>query len=278
MDFLQVVGDRRTIRWFKSWEPVPTEKIQRILEATRLSTCPGNLQPWRAVVVVRDELDEATREELLAIDNWQGGHTQAPVWIYWYADPGVCRPENFAARTVELVEVGALPRAYGWNADTIKSAIEEAVETPEGMASIQELIHGLPEEISTIVAMQETVGAVGLSVLAAVNEGLGTALNMVARPTKQDRAKEILGVPARCAPVWCQLVGYPAESPKAGGQRPRDPFGELFFKGKWGTPFPRDEKVTDALRNQGLIQDSAPLPSRFEELKSLSRMYGYPEA
>src|SRR2546427_7676752 len=65
MDFLQVVGDRRTIRWFKTWEQVPTEKIQRILEAVRLSTCPGNLQPWRAVVVVRDELDEAIREELL---------------------------------------------------------------------------------------------------------------------------------------------------------------------------------------------------------------------
>jgi len=277
MDFLQVVGDRRTIRWFKTWEQVPTEKIQRILEAVRLSTCPGNLQPWRAVVVVRDELDEATREELLAVDNWQGGHTQAPVWIYWYADPGVCRPENFAARTVDLVEVGALPRAYGWNADTIKAAIEEAVETPEGMASIQELIHGLPEEISVVVAMQETVGALGLSVLAAVNEGLGTALNMIARPTKQERVKEILGVPARCAPVWCQLIGYPAESPKAGGQRPRDPFGELFFKGTWGTPFPRDEGVVDDLRREGLLQDSAPGASRFEELRSLARMYGYPE-
>jgi len=277
MDFLQVVGDRRTIRWFKSWEQVPTEKIQRILEAVRLSTCPGNLQPWRAVVVVRDELDEAIREELLAVDNWQGGHTQAPVWIYWYADPGVCRPENFAARTVELVEVGALPRAYGWNADTIKAAIEEAVETPEGMASIQELIHGLPEEISVVVAMQETVGALGLSVLAAVNEGLGTALNMIARPSKQERVKEILGVPARCAPVWCQLIGYPAENANAGGQRPRDPFGELFFKGTWGTPFPRDEGVVDDLRSEGLLQDSAPGASRFEELRSLARMYGYPE-
>ncbi|HEY4409074.1 MAG TPA: nitroreductase family protein [Acidimicrobiia bacterium] len=278
MDFLQVVGDRRTIRWFKSWEQVPTEKIQRILEAVRLSTCPGNLQPWRAVVVVRDELDDAIRDELLAVDNWQGGHTQAPVWIYWYCDPGVCRPENFAARTVELVEVGALPRAYGWNADTIKAAIEEAVETPEGMASIQELIHGLPEEISVVVAMNETVGALNLAVLAAVNEGLGTALNMIARPTKQDRVKEILGVPARCVPVWCQLVGYPAENPNAGGQRPRDPFGELFFKGSWGTPFPRDEGVVDDLRSEGLLQDSAPVQSRFEELRSLARMYGYPEA
>jgi nitroreductase len=47
MDFNKVVGTRRSIRWFKSWEPVEREKIQRILEAVRLTTCPGNLQPWR---------------------------------------------------------------------------------------------------------------------------------------------------------------------------------------------------------------------------------------
>src|SRR2546423_14347718 len=107
MDFLQVVGDRRTIRWFKSWEQVPTEKIQRILEAVRLSTCPGNLQPWRAVGVVRDELDDAVRDELLAGDNWQGGHTQAPGWIYWDADPRVGPAENFAAPTGGRGGVGA---------------------------------------------------------------------------------------------------------------------------------------------------------------------------
>jgi nitroreductase len=86
MDFLQVVGDRRSIRWYKTWEKVPPEKIQRILEAARLTTCPGNLQPWRAIVVDRDELDEKTREELLSANNWQGAHTQAPIWIYWYAE------------------------------------------------------------------------------------------------------------------------------------------------------------------------------------------------
>ena len=36
MDFLQVVGDRRTIRWFKTWEQVPIDKIQRILDDNAL--------------------------------------------------------------------------------------------------------------------------------------------------------------------------------------------------------------------------------------------------
>src|SRR5437588_500660 len=86
MEFLEAVGKRRSVRWFKTWEQVPREKIQRILEVVRLTTCPGNLQPWRAVVIERDKVDSGLRDQLLACDNWQGAHTQAPVWIYFYAD------------------------------------------------------------------------------------------------------------------------------------------------------------------------------------------------
>lgn len=35
MEFKQAVGNRRTIRYFKSWQPVEPEKIQKILEAAR---------------------------------------------------------------------------------------------------------------------------------------------------------------------------------------------------------------------------------------------------
>ncbi len=56
MDFLEVVGSRRSIRIFKPWQPVEKEKIQRILEVVRHTSCPGNLQPWRAIVVERDTL------------------------------------------------------------------------------------------------------------------------------------------------------------------------------------------------------------------------------
>ncbi|MBO0690884.1 MAG: nitroreductase family protein [Candidatus Dormibacteraeota bacterium] len=279
MQFLQVVGDRRTIRWFKTWEPVPRAKVQRILEVARLTTCPGNLQPWRAIVVERDKLDPQIREEMLAADNWQGGHTQAPVWIYWYADPNAARPESFARQTMQLVEVGALPEAYGWNAEHINAAIERGEQTPQGMADIHELIHGLPQAASEAVAAGETIGTCAVAVLAAVNEGLGTALNMIARPSKQNRIKEILGVPEDWIPVWLQLVGYPAEDARAGGQRPRLGFSQLFFEGDAHTPFERDDTVADELRDEGLLQEEAVAenPRRFEELRFLARMYGYPE-
>ncbi len=277
MEFTRLVGTRRSIRWFKSWEPVPREKIQRILEHTRWTTCPGNLQPWRAIVVYRDELSEEDRNLLLQADNWQGAHVQAPVWIYWYADIEAARPEAFVRNTHELLDVGAIPGAYGWARDTIKAAIQEGVETPEGMASIQEILHNMPPEVSAMMAYSETVGTCAVSTLAAFNEGLGTCLHTIARPSFQDRVKEVLGVPARFIPVWNQLVGYPAESIEAGGQRPRQPFEETFFWGKYGESMVRDEKIVADLTEEGLLQAPAPLPQRWEEQRFLARMYGYPE-
>lgn len=74
-----------------------------------------------------------------------------------------------------------------------------------------------------------------------------------------------------------QLVGYPAESSEAGGQRPREPFEEDFFQMRYGEPFPRDPAVVRALEDAGMIQTPAPLPWRKEEVRALSRMFGLPE-
>jgi len=277
MEFLEAVGKRRSVRWFKTWEQVPREKIQRILEVVRLTTCPGNLQPWRAVVVERDKIDPGVRDQLLACDNWQGAHTQAPVWIYFYADPEGARPETFANRTKELVDVGALPAAFGWNTKSIEGAIFHGETMPAGMPAINELLHGLPYEMSANVAYAETVGVCAVATLAAVNEGLGACLHMIAAPSKQEEAKRLLGVPDSFVPVWQLLIGYPIEDPDAGGVRPRLPFEETFCLEKWGRPFTRDERVVEELEAEGLPQPTGePKPNRFDELKYLARMFGYP--
>jgi nitroreductase len=276
VDFLSVVGSRRTIRWFRAWQPVPKEKVQRILEVARLCTSPGNLQPWRAVVVERDELPIEVREELLKADNWQGAHVQAPLWIYWFADPEAISPESFLEQTYQLLEAEAAPREYGWDEQGIKEAFTQGVETPQGVAPIHEW-YNLPPAIVGAMAAQETNGACVLAAMAAVNEGLGTALHVLSKPSMVPRVKELLGVPERCIPVWVQLVGYPAEDPSAGGQRPRRPFNELFFSGKWGEPFQRDNDIAEELKKEGLLQPEAPLPWRRDENRNLARMYGYPE-
>ena len=53
-------------------------------------------------------------------------------------------------------------------------------------------------------------------------------------------------------------LGYPAESPEAGGQRPRPPFEELYFEGRYGEPFARDPLVVKDLEESNMFQAPAP--------------------
>ena len=64
----------------------------------------------------------------------------------------------------------------------------------------------------------------------AYEEGLGacwTAFN-------PEPVAEMLEVPEDRAPLYVMNLGYPAESREAGGQRPRPPFEELYFEGRYG--------------------------------------------
>jgi nitroreductase len=277
MEFLQVVGDRRTIRWFEPDRPVDPRSVQRILEAARWSPCPGNLQPWRAVVLVQAEIAEVHRERLLEAANRQRQHEQAPVWIYWFADAAAVSPDHFLSQIDLGLRVGMLSREAGWSVEAARAAIEDGARAPAGMPPLHQTVHGLPPQIAAAIAMQETNGAIGLAQLAAVNEGLGSGLVLVASPQTAGALYEVLGVPETFIPVYLQLVGHPAESREAGGQRPRDPFEQTFALGRWGNAYPRDPAVVEDLRRDGLIQQEAPLPGRDEELRALARRFGYSE-
>jgi nitroreductase len=271
--FLEVVGSRRSIRWFRPWQPVERRAIQRVLETARSISSPGNLQPWRAVVVEAAELDEASRARLLEANNWQGPHVLAPVWIYWYADPSAAAPAAFLEGVRALLPTGALPTAFGWSEEHARAAIQDGVAPPPGMPGLDRFFHQLPPEVSALIAAQETNAAITVATLAAVNEGLGSCLQSIAVPAEHAQVREILGVPHHFVPVWLLLLGHPAESPDAGGQRPRVPFEELFAWRRWGTPFRRDPEVVEELRHEALLQPEAPLAGRTEELERLGRMF-----
>jgi len=277
MDFLEVCGRRRSIRIFDRKKPVERAQIQRILEVVRTTTsCPGNLQPWRAIVIDQDKIPAADRKTLLAADNYQAAHAQAPIWIYWCADTNSAKPDAFRARVHELIDLGALPTYYGWTHETVDGSILRGEIAPEGMANIEQIIHGMPAEMSAMIARQETVGACAIALLAAVNEGLGTCLHSCHGADKVQDVRRVLKLPESWQTIWVQLVGHPLEEMEAGGQRPRLPFGELFFENDPSKPFARDEKVAAELQDKGLIQTQAPKPGRFEELMRIGRQLGYP--
>lgn len=271
---MNVVGSRRSIRWFEPDIPVEPAKIQRILEAARMTGCPGNVQPWRAVVVVQYDLDPSDRERLLDAANRQLPHVLAPVWIYWFCDPAAAAPQQFLGQISLGLRFGMLAESAGWNEAAARTAIEDGTPAPSGMPPLDQILHGIPPEIGGMIASREVIGACTTATLAAVDEGLGTCLHVPVAPSNGAVLFEVLGVPAHFMPIWLQLVGYPAESPAGGGQRPREPFEELFADRRWGHPLRRDPAVVERLEADGLLQAQAPLPDRPSELAGLAARFG----
>ena len=60
MDIKQVMGNRRSIRYFEPDKPVEKEKIQYMLEAMNRSSRAVNADFVKCVVVYRDELDSTS--------------------------------------------------------------------------------------------------------------------------------------------------------------------------------------------------------------------------
>src|SRR5687767_9632709 len=113
MEFQEVLGIRRSIRYFEPDKPVEMEKIQKILEAMRIASCAVNAHWLKAVVVRRDDLAPDDLEKMkmpvqaLVI-------TLAPVHIYLYCDLSVVNRIQ-GSRLKELHDVGALNPTHGWS-------------------------------------------------------------------------------------------------------------------------------------------------------------------
>ena len=261
MEFKEIIGRRRSIRFFEPEKPVEREKIQTILEAARLASCAVNAHWAKAIVIERDKLSDEQLERLktpVAALNIE----LAPVHIYWYADLGVVNRVK-GARLKELVDVGALAPTHGWSHKFVDEFVYPQILKP------------MTESPAYAVAASTDVGvAICQALLTAFDEGLGACLSSF----NAGIAKELFHVPDEWIPLYVLLVGYPAESWQAGGQRPRPPWDEQYFEGEHGKPFERDEAVVETLKQAKMIQTPATPndPARTEEIKRLAERLGLP--
>lgn len=263
LTFKRAVGSRRSIRFFKPYQPVEKAKVQKILEAARLQSQHGNASLIRkAVVIYRDETDPDVFQGLVEALYNQPAARQAPCHIYWTID--MSGWESLRPALLQLMDVGALTSSYGWSEQFIDEIV---LKTPDFNVMAGERVFA--EWLSAI----EMGMAMGTALLAAVDEGLGTGLLTGQRA----RIGELLGTPEDTTVAQIQLLGYPAESADAGGQRPRPDFEELYFEGRWGNPVHRDPAVVEELTAAGMIQPAAPLPHRKQELRAMAAMFGLPE-
>ena len=109
--------------------------------------------------------------------------------------------------------------------------------------------------------------------LLAFEDGLGTCCQGSADWGKVEKA---FGLPESCRIVVAQTVGYPVESPDAGGQRPRLDFEQLFQLNSYDNPFPRSVDVVGELTDDKLLQPAAPLPGREDAVEALREKYDLP--
>lgn len=255
MELREVIGNRRSMRFLRPYRMVEPEKIQRMLEAARLASHWGNVGSTRAVVVFRDS---APKEVLDAITAPIAGYQIriAPVIIVWYLDTTAVDRQGDRLR--ELVNVGALGVGEGKHEQLEKQLIPIFNSILEKMKE-----PGLGEVDGGQAIAQAT--------LMAYEQGLGTCC--LSSPNV-DRIRQALGMPETCRILVIQTVGYPAETREAGGQRPRQPFGEMFHMNHFGNPFPRSPEVVAELERDQMLQRQAPLPYREAELEFLKAALG----
>jgi len=258
MELKEAIGRRRSMRFLRPYKPVEREKIQKMLEAARLASFWGNVQALGAVVIERATAPAEVLAALpvgTAIGGFQ--FRLAPVVIVWTLDWS--RVDAQGERLHELAEVGAVgvhrEKTHAYLDATLIPFFQAAVEAIK-QNGLTELDCGQGIAQATLVAYEE---------------GLGTCLLGCPNDRKLRRA---LGLPDAVKVLVLQTVGYPAEDPESGGQRPRLPFETRFSLNHHGQPFPRDPAVVDALRDAGMLRREAPLGYRREELRWLQSVYG----
>jgi nitroreductase len=260
MDFKEVIGYRRSIRYFDPEREVEREKIQKILEAMRIASCAVNAHWLQAIVVRRADIPpdvlEALKMPVAALVQ-----ELAPVHIYCYLDPSVVQKIK-GKRLKELHDVGALNPTHGWSHKFVDEFVYPQILEPLTKSPAY-----------PIAAAFDCGGAGTQGLLMAFELGLGacwTAFNA-------DVAKKYLGVPDHWIPLYEMNVGYSLESRDAGGQRPRPPFEELYHEGRYGVPFRRDPVVVKELERDKVLTPPAPLPGRKEEIRRIAKQLGLPE-
>lgn len=255
MELREAIGRRRSMRFLLPHKPVEREKIQRMLEAASLASFWGNVQALKAVVIERATAPKEVIEALppgSAVAGFQ--FRFAPVLIIWYLDWSLLDVQG--DRLHELVEAGAV----GVDKDESHRYLDESL-IPFFNAAMDSIRAGGMTEM-------DCGQGIAQATLVAFEQGLGTCLIGV---PAQKKLKRFLGLGEQHKILVCQTVGYPAESPEAGGQRPRLPFENRYFLNKVGEAFPRDPEVVKGLEQDKMIQAPAPLPWRREELAYLAR-------
>lgn len=150
MDVFTAISNRRSIRKYLSKE-VETYKIEKILEAGRLSPSAANRQEWKFVVVK----DKAIKQQLMAAAHGQTSVEEAPVVLVGCAvDASAIMPCGQYTYTVDLsiafaymiLEAQELGLGTCWLGAFDENAVKKALSIPEEVRVVAMTPLGYPAE------------------------------------------------------------------------------------------------------------------------------------
>jgi nitroreductase len=255
MELKEILGNRRTIRYYLPYRPVERQKIEKMLEAARRASCVGNINNTRAIVIWREKASEKLMKAITPPLGYQQMQT-APCFIMWYHDKGAYEVNAWIKSLNDLAE----SRRIGADVNETRELIEKFLR-PAFSASWKEMAEAP-------LAYMDVGQAICQATLVAYDEGLGTCCMSSPR---LEQVGKLLNLPDTAVPVCLMSVGYPAESSEAGGQTPKKPYESLFSEMQYGEPFALSPEVEEELKREKLIQEQAPLPWREAELKYIQR-------
>ncbi|HLB26517.1 MAG TPA: nitroreductase family protein [Dehalococcoidia bacterium] len=261
MELKEVLGRRRSIRFFLPFRPVERAKVQKMLEAARRSSCVGNVNSARAVVIWKEQASEQMIKAITPPLGYQQMQT-APCFILWYHDKNAYEVNKWVQDMKNLADM----RRIGTDAEETKKLIDRTLKvvfTPLWQQAAE-----------APLAFMDLGLAVCQALLVAYDEGLGVCC--MSSPRIEQIGK-LLNLPESAVPTCLMAVGYPAESWEAGGQTQKAPFDSLFSEMQYGKPFETDPAVWDELRQAKMLQQEAPLPWRDAELRYLMQALGLEE-
>ena len=191
----RIIQERRSIRRFDG-SAIPSETLQRVLEAATMAPSAHNRQPWRFVILTALEnkrsLANALGEELRQ-DRLADGD-----------DPG--QIEKDVTQSIERITNAPVVVIACLSMEAMDVYPDERRKTAEYIMAVQ----------GVSMAAQNLL-------LAAHAEGLGACWLCAPLFTK-DEVREELSLPDGWDPQGLIILGYPAE---AGKERPRRPLEEV---------------------------------------------------
>jgi nitroreductase len=261
MEVKEVIGNRRTIRFYLPFRPVERDKVQKMLEAARRASCVGNVNNARAIVVWKDQASPELIETLTPPLGYQQMQT-ASCFIVWCNETMAYEVDKWIKDLRDLAKTGRI--GMGMDVEATEEQVDRLLRPAFTPIWKQAAVAPL--------AYMDVGQAVAQATLVAYDEGLGTCL--MSGPRMLERVSKLLKLPETMVLVCVMSVGYPAESREAGGQTLRAPFESLFFEMEYGKPFKPDPGVEEELKQARMIQEPAPLPWRGAELAYLAQALG----